>query len=566
VSDIIAASKTMHDAQEVVARIPSDLREGEMFRTIDSIMASKISCLRGRIGDVLRESYSFGSQGFSVHCVEYSTFDVWESIVVLAVQEESLRWLATKALAFLVDLLSFKYGLAISASEYEWSYSRTGNSMDKMSSQRDAILSFFKFLQQHVPPELTPVLGRMIWVGLRPNLVRLHGISTGLVDLEESLIADSVLPSDIERYFQKQINSFSSEGEMSRTAAVLTAVRKSLLSDVNRVSVQLNGIKKDKSMQNIYVPAYVSKGATRIASDYFQDDEYKTVAPRIISLFIALRQPEFSDPDALDARHATLFFNDCMYLSLALAVCGFGLGSDISLLRSTASKSINWFIQSVKERAVSHLRASGGLLDSAEISDSEDSIYQCFAELSICSKEWKDLQIPSDVFEVWLATMIDGTMRKMCRLSVETARTAISKSERTSEKLFTGSVVVNSGLWIIHRKFSEEVQNMELPREILSRMVSTTVQDRIRIALTTSESEILAMTPLPDDPLLYGLSSEGFEAILRCNPILQGEAQETWSRLACCMMSRSNQISQAFQKQKLQTDEGSRFAAIFERH
>jgi hypothetical protein len=77
----------------------------------------------------------------------------------------------------------------------------------------------------------------------------------------------------------------------------------------------------------------------------------------------------------------------------------------------------------------------------------------------------------------------------------------------------------------------------------LAALLSWTVVARIALALSGSQTDIMGLEPWPADEGLYGLTSTGFESLLACNPLLQGESKETFKRLLAQFVAHGGEMS-----------------------
>ena len=486
--------------------------------------------------------------------------ELWQAARRLSILDETLRYLSKKSVDLvLCDLVLSKSSHCLEATDLEWSVSEHRESVSAIqSSASECIISFAAFMGRWIEPSLISDFGRRVWGLLVPILSKSWGNCEEAGLLEASLIDMGFLPISTPRTLQERWQSQRSLNEKASTAAVLSNIRDKLSADINHVPVHVNLRGKELALKGTYVPVTVSREAARIVSEYFQRKENAVLIPKILALFILLRKPEMSDPHAVNPRHAALFFNDCTYLCLALAVSGFALEKEIRLLRSEAGRSMIWFLSTVKARAASHLKTSGGLLKNSEIADAEESIYRCFAELNACAKDWLALHIPAEIAGSWMLTLLEAVMKRMTSLSVESARDAVSKSTKAG-------TVVNSGLWSVHKTFMEEVKSLSLSQADTPHRIAWLITDRIRCALTGSETDIMRLEPLPDDEGLYGISGKGFEAILRCNPILRPESNESWSRLASRLMVQDSSSMDSSTHQSQSNSQEKSFASLFER-
>jgi hypothetical protein len=371
------------------------------------------------------------------------------------------------------------------------------------------------------------------------------------------------IPSDAPRRLIAGWGEIQNQREKARIAVILDEVRKELLNDRNRIPVHLKPL-STRNAPKMYIPRTISGVAARLVQKYFVDDVADCI-PQIVSLFIALRQPETCDPKAIDARHAGLFFNDCVYFCLALSLRDQNHHSEILLLRASAGQAISWFIRTTADRAMNILKFNGGLVLPDQIVDGERAMNASLNELSECSNQWSSLHISEDLVHLWITTLVNPLIRHMTRICVETARVATTKGPKPG-LLYSSSKVVTSGVWSLQRSFMQRMEELlSLPK--LNRLVNWTVACRVRTALTSAQTDILNLEPLPADEVLYGVVAEDFEMLLHCNPLLQGEHKESFQRLTprimCQPVDNPFGVKPPVDQQQMKNERN--FASLFDR-
>jgi hypothetical protein len=123
-------------------------------------------------------------------------------------------------------------------------------------------------------------------------------------------------------------------------------------------------------------------------------------------------------------------------------------------------------------------------------------------------------------------------------------------------------VIVNTVLWSVWNRFLSSVEMM-LPEEYSKVMNNYKVSKRIQNALSGTVSDIRAVNdPVPNDEQLFGITPEGFEFLLMCNPVLQRESKQTIKSLVGKLIISTNFEAPA--SSKTQTGEKD-FAALFNR-
>jgi hypothetical protein len=524
----------MHEMSRTLGMIPESMKEEGCFRSLQSVFKTKLALARSHLRATMEQSFIFHSKSVRIDSSEYDAKQLALYASRLDVENEFVEFLVQNSLTFVLNpLVESKSVVSISKRVSEWSFSTQNiraSDSESIGSVCGGIESFFAFINGLVDLSVVHQVGRRLWTQLVPLLSKRYGNRAELSSLESTMIEKNLIPSDTSRSLSTNWERDKAEKDRVSLTSTLAKVRNNLISDLNRATIHLNRI--PSANVGTYVPLTVTEEAARIVNDSIKNQTTDSkVISKIISLFVVLRQPELSDPDAVNPRHAALFFNDCSYLGLALSLSGISVSSEILLLRTAAGTSVSWFLDKVRTRACSHLRASGGLLDTAQIADTEDSIYQCFAEINNCIKDWRSIAIPSDISNMWITTMIESVLKKTTNLSVEVARKAVGLSAKAGDMS-----IVTSGLWSVHKKFVEEIKSLGIPDSMLQQSVSWTITDRVRLALTASDTDLMRCEPLPDDENLYGISIDGFEAILQCNPILQRESKDVIRRLSSRLM------------------------------
>lgn len=492
----------------------------------------------------------------------YDINDLWDSAQALNIELLIVTDIANRLYGSVVkNIIGSKCITSCKSSDCDWTANPSHGAQMSAKSISDAILSLFEFLKTHVRP-LTE-LGRRVWVKALPDLVRTFGYSDTLSQFESAMIDRQFIPPDVPRRLASGWEEMKSHDERGRIAAILDEVRNHLLNDKNRLPVHLKPL-STLNAPKAYIPRTISGEAARLVQKYFADDAADCIS-EIISLFISLRQPETCDPKAIDARQAGIFFNDCVYLSLVLSLRNQNHQSEILLLRAAAGQSMSWFIRMTADRALNLLKFNGGLLQPDQIADGERAMNASLKELTECIKQWIALHITDELVQLWTTTLVDPLVRHMTRICVESARIALAKGSKPG-LLYSSSTVVTSGVWSLQRSFMQRIEEI-LPLPILGRLVNWTVACRVRTALTSAQVDIMHMDPLPADEVLYGVTAESFEALLHCNPLLQGESKDSFQKLTSRIMSQSadNQYNLIAPVDHHKPGNEKNFAALFDR-
>jgi hypothetical protein len=503
------------------------------FVPVRSVLKTKLSLLDGKLMSAFDSSISIAGLTVTVVDAGFSLPDLWQASSRIGNQSKIVTLLSDRMYTEVIcGVLEAKALNACQSSEYAWSTSVSPSLSENISSVCETLVSIFTFLRDII--RAPSDLNRRIWGRTVPDLIARFGHCANLAGLESRLVDDNLVPSDVSRRLSGGWDQKQKESEQSKLASLLNEVRQSLLNDPNRISVRLTGV--PSKLIKTYVPSTVTVEATKIVSKYMSEDE--SVLERIIALFIALRQPETCDPKAIDARQAGLFYNDCIYICLGLILSKRTDRTLINLLRSTAAKSISWFIENTAIRAVGYLKLT------------EKDIDQSLREIDECLKQWTLLHVSKDILDLWSLTLVDPLIKALTRQCVEAGR---------SNKA--------NGIWSVYRYFVCKVE-ARVPIDFLKSLVSWTVALRVRIALTGGQSDVDVLEPLPDDELLYEVSRDDFEVLLASNPILHGEPKESIKRMARkFMMKQSGDVSVSPPRKIEQPAAGERtFASLFDRH
>ena len=558
-TDLSRAAETVSDVSGVFDGVPDDAKRLSQYVPVISLFKTKAALVRAGLRTALTNAFVFSDGSVRVATDIYDIEALWNASDCMQITTEILTSLAGAIAEHIFKpLMTFKTARPASASDCEWSVTFPSLPSVSVEAVAEAIESLFKFLVPHVPH--LPELVRRSWVPLAPQLENLFNISASLAALEQRLVDQGLLPADAPRRLISSWDKHERDRSSTLMTAALSDVRSRLVADVNRKTTHLRLQKSDR-LRNTFVPRVVSAEAVRIANTYIANPSEAGVIANIVALFIMLRQPEFADPKSSNARHAGVFFNDCAYLSLALAVVPHSqFQPEIGLLRSAASRAMSGFLRRVAERGVHHLAdgLKGALTDQRQVSDALFAIQQCIGEVSECNMDWKALDIDPSVVGLWNSTMLDAIMKDMIKLTTVCAKSAIAGS-KSVKGLLSSSQTTNSGLWTVFRKFTEAAESL-VPDKDRGALLTWAVVSRINIALSGTQTDIMGIDPWPSDEGLYGLSTQGYENLLACNPLLQGESKETFKRLLARFVIPTDDISP---KKAPQFPEERNFAALF---
>ena len=535
VADIVESSRQLAKIENVFGRIPSQAKALKQYAPVIGIYKAKLILVKESVERFFSNCYRVGGVRIDV---EFSNINVtreslWESARLLSLETRMLGFIVRLCISELVDgLMSGELAPeSILMSETSWAIQRK-ESMKKTSDFSGiayALNSLILFIEGHIPEgELRLEFGRRFWSEVSVKLLKSFGPQEDFANLEKSLLNVHAVPEDMPCRITTEWEYVEKNKARYDMNAALAEVRNRLQSDVNRKTMHLS-IPNKNLLKSTYIPDVVSCEVVSIAKQYIEKSTTSSecdIVIAIVSLFTVLRQPDLMDPSSIDARSCALFFNDCVYLTLALAISKHGsFKSEILLLRSAASKSVCGFIRNVATRASAHLaKIAGGLVDSNQLVIADRAISDCMTQVVACTKEWTALLIDPAVLQVWTALLMDPILKEMTKIAVENAKSAINL------------VSVNSGIWSVFRKFASSAESAASPTT-LAKLLSWTVVEKVKLALCGSRSDILLLQPLPADESLYGISPGGFEALLLCNPLIQAESKDSIKQLSQKLMS-----------------------------
>ena len=531
----------LSDIASVFESIPEEAKSLIQFSPVIGLFRAKQALVRTGVKAAFSQSFVFSCGSVRVETHLYDVASLWLAAQRMHIAPDILKYLAGNVTDHILNqLLAHKSVHSCQSSETEWLVTFPSLPASNVASVSDAIVSLFVFLVQHVP--LLAELVRICWIPFAPQLEKLFGVSSSLSELEQQLLNQQLLPADAPTRLISAWAKVQEDRDSHELVSALSDTRSRLLADVNRRTVHLR-IPRSDLLKTTVVPTVVSAEAVRIANTYFATNP--RIVSNVVSLFKALRHPSNVDAKATNARHAGIFFNDCVYLCLALALLpNSSFQPEIVLLRSAASKAVSAFLNRVAERAVGRLAGGfkGGLGEQKQVRDAEMAIQHCISEISECNVDWKSLSMDPSVVSMWNSVMLDAVMKEMIKIATDVARAAVSSSKSVKGLLSSSTSTVSSGLWSVFRKFTESVTAL-MQETDLAALLSWTVVARIALALSGSQTDIMGLEPWPADEGLYGLSSTGFETLLACNPLLQGESKETFKRLLAQFVAHGGEMS-----------------------
>ena len=538
-----------------------------------AIYKTKVSLVKAGIQAGFSDALTIASGSIRVESSLEDIANLWSCAARLGMVSTIASDLAAKVSDMILDRIVLCRSIQpVGLTDSEWSFMPGPSTRTDLKSIVDAVGSLFEFLAKVIPSEIyVSEFVRRCWIPFTRELVRAYSVSAELAQLEASLALRGLLPTDIPMRLASGWEESQKTQQHSLLNSTLAELRSRLLADVNRKTVNIN-INKGQEFKSAVIPRTVSAEAVNIARSYLPDPHFHATVPAIVSLFTTLRQSEFVDPKGLNARNAAIFFNDCIYLTIALSLTSEkAFTSDILLLRSAASRSMSCFIKAVAGRAVAHLAesASGswdlGLGNQQQASAADGAVKSSIAEISACIKEWQALEIDESVQALWTAMLVERVTREINRLAVIAAKAAVAASRSAAKGILmssSSSGLVNSAVWSVYRKFAQAVEAL-LTAQRLAVLNAWRVALRVRVALCGNQPDIVSMQPLTSDEDLYGISNEGFHTLLACNPLLQGESRDSLSHLADKLMMSG--MEDGGNSPKRGIGEERNFAALFSR-
>jgi len=528
VSDIIRSSSDLSIIGPTLSRIPSDVPGLKQYAPVYSIFQAKSSLVKEGIHTSFESVFIITPNSIRIDTSVADPRDLWECASRMGIESVIASTLASKMTECIFSpILCLKSIKSVTSTDFELAFA--AGSTDDPKSISDLLGAIFTFL----PRFLSTSICRRVWIPLAPRLSKVFGYTETLANLENEVFQATGIPSDAPRYLVAGWDSLQKNMSESITNSALSDLRTRLLADMNRKTVHLN-LNHAKQFQATYIPRSVSFEVLKMVQQHFKAPSSGEVISKLMALFTTMRQPEFVDPRGLNPRNAGIYFNDCVYLTLALSLLkDLNMTPDIVLLRAAASRAISFFTRAVSNRAVQHLLESSdgswaqGLITSQQVSIAEAACHNALGEIIGCSREWKALEIDAQVCDLWTAMIVDSIIKEMNRLALVSAKSAIG----SKPGLLKSTGPINSGIWSVHRKFTQDIIQL-LNADALSVLNSWRVTIAIRTALCGNSADINNAHPISDPDTLGGLSKNGIESLLACNPLLQGETKEKLGKYA----------------------------------
>jgi len=570
-TDFDSASEQLEKIGEIFDKIPSDTKALKQYAPVIAVYKAKLISLRSRLDKAFFEAVELSaSEGkVNIHHELFEMDKLWLSAERIKYLNSIFGDISTRLtdeiLSRMINMKSIMYSLG----DREWKF-KEGEDSDptrQLASIRESIVSLFAFLRMNLflgNDQMLSLFGRICWVPFAGRLLKKFGPSEELSNMESSLLRLHAFPADAPR---KLITSHEESCKGAKSIVhnkILSEIRSRLLADISHKVIPTQSPPNAQVMEKLgFFPKFVSFELVRMVGDFFID--HPDLIKQMVTLYAVMRQSQFLDPQALFPKNSGIFFADCAFLSVTLAMMQRDeLVDSILLLRLCAERSIEHFTQLSGIRIKNRLHAVApncfdlGLCSGDEEKIADKAIETSLMEIATCLREWRAIQVDVNVLMLWISVMCDSVLRSMNNIAVNCAKSAVRRAHADSN----GGVIVNTVLWSVWNRFLSSVEMM-LPEEYSKVMNNYKVSKRIQNALSGTVSDIRAVNdPVPNDEQLFGITPEGFEFLLMCNPVLQRESKQTIKSLVGKLIISTNFEAPA--SSKTQTGEKD-FAALFNR-
>jgi len=549
-SDIETAATMIASVRDVYETIPEHIRGLRQFVPVVAIYQSKLASLKNRLMDAFINLIEIGDSGYRVH-VNHELYDVdklWASAVKLDYQTTISRHISARLSdSILRNLLDDSDDNALSCEVDGSIWSLKAATGHHSGSVPEHIYSLFLFLKTELFESVDPQTHlfeqflRVCWCPLSRTILRKFKNGPPddqFCDIEEKLLTNFSTdpPSAVLGMARDEWRNQDSSRKLNAT---LELIRTRILSDlVNKVTHTPSPPNKDMIDELGFYPNLVSETCMWIVSDCLSTTTEGI--PSIVALFLLMRRPEFSDPEALNGRNMAIFFQDCSYLCLRIAMMASeasdseqasSLRDQIGIVRSFVVKSVEFFTKKMMARFRARIDSckafSLGLVTTEQESQADECIEQCLFELANCSREWNmGVQLNKQVANLWTCTIADMLLKYM-NIVVQNTANIVSGSGAPS------------ALWGVWNRFIAAIEMLGN----LTCFNSYKAAKKIQLALSGTATDInLIKDPIADDEQLFGVSATGFEKLLSCNPLLKGDSKTAIHSLVSKLVVQVNQI------------------------
>jgi hypothetical protein len=551
-----------------IDNIPADAKSLKQFAPAIALYKTKLVSVKSNIRSAFAETVVVTkNEGVRVTADLPEMFSLWDCAKKVkhqaALIEDLAMALSTNLLPYIVEQKSFEYSMASNA----WQC-RPGTPVPERAdfgSIAETIQSLFSFMAGsvfHNQSEVFQQFGRKVWLPFATRILRKFGPGEEWYNLESAICRLGLLPTDAQHRLIIAWETSYRDQKSAQNNKILGTIRDRLLADLSHKIVETNLPPEMGELASIY-PKYVSYEATRMVAEFFE--KHQDIIPQMVTLYVVMRQSQFLDPKATAPKAAGIFFNDCTYLTILLSLLVNNsenpekFKKQTALLKVVSQRSITYFLKTVNTRIADRIMKTGqssflqGLATEDQAGVLDRAVETGLMELSACFNEWKSSKIDMNVSMIWISILIDNFLRTVNVVAQATAKAAVSKG-----------APVNTWIWGIFRKFLNSIE-MILLKEVAEVINSYKVATRVRAALTASAADIaeLKEDPIANDAQLFGISTEGFENLLKCNPLLQNESKETIQQL-CGKFILPRETLDA-PTLKAETDGEPNYAALFRR-
>lgn len=548
-SDIETSANMIAGVRDVYNTIPLEIRSLRQFVPVVAIYESKSSALTNRLRDAFENVIEISHDGsfMHVHHELYEVDKLWASALKLNFEQNIMREISVRIQKriFAQLLNTIDVGSSV-ISQTDVSIWRWNVSSRQSETLADCISSFFSYLKVELFTDARGTVSlldrflRICWIPIARQIV--HKFKDGppkdMCVLESKILENfSTDPPNaiISNAFQEAENTTT----IKRLNVMLQEVRKRILSDlVNKVTRSSPPPNKDMIDELGFYPNLVSETCMWLVSNCFNSP---SEVPSVVALFVLMRRPEFSDPDALNGRNLAIFFQDCSYLCLHIAMMASKdsgqavvLRDQIAIIRGCVVKSVEFFTKRMMNRFKSRIESSWpnsfklGLVTDEQEAIADECIEQCLFEIANCSREWNmGVQMSKQIANLWTVTLADMLLKYMNSVAQNTAAIAVTAAGP-------------SALWGIWNRFMGSIEMLGN----LSCFNSYKAAKRIQLALSGTVNDInKSKEPIPDDEQLFGVTPTGFEKLLQCNPLLKTESRANVNSLLGKLIMHMNQCS-----------------------
>ena len=410
--------------------VPVEAKELRQYAPVIAVYKTKLTLVKSGVQKAFADLVDFSKERtVLIKSSPYDTPSLWMSASKLRMENVILSDIATRVTKSILDEIVKHNQVVFASSEARWSFAGKPEATElDLHSVCECIVSVMNFLKGSVfvalgGDRILTEFGRRVWPSLSAGLLKKFKASQELCNLEVGLIQIGLIPSEAARKLSAEWERSLADTKARDKSKILAEVRSRLLADVNR---KIRKIDKTGPLGKFkFVPDMISVEVSRFPGEYFRENG--DLIPSIISLFCLLRQTQYVDPKALNARMAGIFFNDTVFLTLALSMIPEGgkkYQPELSLLKSAGQKSTEAFLGAVVARAHERLLAFRdrswdlGLTTQKQFQQAEKDINDALTQVIACINEWRSVMIAPEIISLWATIMIERIVRQMNSLYV----------------------------------------------------------------------------------------------------------------------------------------------------